>query len=99
MIAEPRRRQILALVWDRELPASDIAASFDITFGAVSQHLGILREADFVTVRRDGNRRYYQANQTALGPYRELLESMWKDTLKTLADEIQRNEGTADGGD
>ena len=93
VIAEPRRRQILALVWDRELPATDIAAQFDITFGAVSQHLAVLRQAEFVTVRKEGNRRLYRADQEALGPFKEVLETMWGGTLKDLADEIEAAEG------
>lgn len=90
IIAEPRRRDILALVWDRELPAGDIASRFDVTFGAVSQHLGVLRKAGFVTVRRDGNRRLYRTDKAALGPLREVLESMWADTLENLATAIER---------
>lgn len=89
VIAEPRRRQILALVWDRELPAADIAAHFDVTFGAVSQHLAVLREAEFVTVRKDGNRRFYLADQDSLGPFKVVLEAMWGDTLQSLADSIE----------
>jgi DNA-binding transcriptional ArsR family regulator len=56
-VSEPRRQQILRLVWDRERPAGDIAASFDVTFGAVSQHLRVLHDAGLVSVRRDGRRR------------------------------------------
>jgi DNA-binding transcriptional ArsR family regulator len=89
VIAEPRRRQILALVWDRELPASDIAGHFDITFGAVSQHLAVLREARFVTVRKEGNRRFYSADQISLGPFKEVLQAMWGDTLRNLAEAIE----------
>lgn len=89
VIAEPRRRQILALVWDRELPAADIAGHFDVTFGAVSQHLAVLREAQFVTVRKEGNRRFYRADQDSLGPFKEVLQSMWGDTLQSLADAIE----------
>lgn len=58
---------------------------FDVTFGDVSQHLGVLREAGFVTVRRAGNRRFYRANQQALGALRAVLEVMWADTLDRLA--------------
>jgi len=94
IIAEPRRRQILALVWDRELPAADIAAQFDVTFGAISQHLAVLRDASFVTVRKDGNRRLYKADQDALAPFKEVLEMMWGSLLQELADRIE----SADGG-
>jgi DNA-binding transcriptional ArsR family regulator len=93
VLAEPRRRQILELVWDRELAAADIAAQFDVTFGAISQHLAVLREAHFVTVRKDGNRRLYKADEVALGPFKDVLETMWTTTLSDLAAQIEREEG------
>lgn len=92
VIAEPRRREILALVWDEEMAAGDIAARFDVSFGAVSQHLRVLREAGFVRIRRDGNRRYYRADKDGLGPFREILENMWRDALDHLAETIERHE-------
>jgi DNA-binding transcriptional ArsR family regulator len=94
VVAEPRRRQILGLVWDRELAASDIADQFEVTFGAVSQHLAVLRDAGLVTVRKDGNRRLYRADQDALAPYREILGAMWSDTLQHLAETIETEEST-----
>ena len=94
MIAEPRRREIIGLIWEEEMAASDIAARFDVTFGAVSQHLAVLRDAKLVSVRKDGNRRLYRADQDALAPYKTILESMWTDTLRGLAEAIQANEGT-----
>ena len=92
VIAEPRRRDILRLVWDRELAESALADRFDVTFGAVSQHLTVLRETELVTVRKDGNRRLYKADQEALAPYKEILESMWSETLSRLADAIEESE-------
>ena len=92
IVAEPRRRQILALVWDRELAANEIASQFDVTFGAVSQHLAILREADLVKMRKDGNRRLYQANQDALGPFKDLLEAMWGTALRDLKETVEATE-------
>jgi DNA-binding transcriptional ArsR family regulator len=77
VIGEPRRREILRLVWDVERTAGEIAARFNVTFGAVSQHLGILREAGLVVVRRDGTRRFYRANREALAAFGPLLERMW----------------------
>ena len=44
-LAEPRRREILALIRDRELTAGAIASGFDVTRPAISQHLGVLKEA------------------------------------------------------
>jgi DNA-binding transcriptional ArsR family regulator len=51
LVAEPRRAQILRLVWFGERSAGDIAAELPVTFGAVSQHLRVLREARLVAVR------------------------------------------------
>jgi DNA-binding transcriptional ArsR family regulator len=92
VVAEPRRRQILSLVWEHELAAGEIAGHFDMTFGAVSQHLAVLRGAGLVSVRRDGNRRFYTADKEALGPLRPMLEAMWRDTLDRLADSIEGQE-------
>ena len=93
VIAEPRRREILRLVWDVELTATAIAERFDITFGAVSQHLKILRDAGLVTMRKDGTRRLYRANRPALGPYTAMLERIWArqlDGLTALAEPAGR---------
>jgi len=84
-VAEPRRREILRLCWDRERTAGDIAGHFDVTFGAVSQHLAVLRETGVVAMRREGTRRYYRADRRALGPLAAYLESLWADQLNTLA--------------
>lgn len=81
----PRRREILRLVWDRELAAGDIhRAQQDITFGAVSQHLRLLESAGLVSCRGDGVRRLYVARKDSLGPLRPWLEEMWDNALYRL---------------
>jgi DNA-binding transcriptional ArsR family regulator len=84
VVAEPRRRDILRLVWSEELSAGEIASKFDVTFGAVSQHLKVLNDAQLVVVRRDGRRRLYRADRAALGPLGEHLMALWGEQLKTL---------------
>jgi DNA-binding transcriptional ArsR family regulator len=84
VVAEPRRREILRLVWTDEKSAGEIAAQFDITFGGVSQHLRILTDAKVLTMRRDGRRRLYRADRTALGPLARQLTAMWSNQLTTL---------------
>jgi DNA-binding transcriptional ArsR family regulator len=64
---------------DRPHTAGDIAQQVDVSFSAVSQHLGILREADFVRVRRAGKQRYYQADLIGIGTLKDGLEGMWSD--------------------
>jgi DNA-binding transcriptional ArsR family regulator len=88
-VAEPRRRAILHLVWDRERSAGDIARSFDVSFAAVSQHLAVLRDAGLVDVRADGRYRYYRAAKKEMGPLRRTLESMWSASLDRLADLVE----------
>jgi DNA-binding transcriptional ArsR family regulator len=92
VIADPRRREILRLVWDAERPASEIADHFDITFGAVSQHLGVLRQAGMVVVRRDGSRRFYRADRVALRPYTSMLRLLWSEQLDRLAEMAEAEE-------
>lgn len=92
IIAEPQRRKILKLIWDREMAAGDIAEQFPVTFAAISQHLGVLRQAGLVRARRDGNRRLYRANHDTLGPFKGILEAMWSDTLQSLADAVESEE-------
>ncbi len=92
-IAEPRRRQILYLVWDGERSAGDIASHFDISRPAISQHLTVLRTAGLVTERRDGARRMYRANRDALRELRASLESFWSGRLETLKQEVEAEEG------
>ena len=93
-IADPKRREILRLVWSDEMPATDIASHFgDVTRSAISQHLGVLREANLVRERRDGNRRLYRANVEEMARLRTFLDQYWSgglDRLKTAAEAAQR---------
>ena len=94
VIAAPRRREILRLIWDRELSAGDIAAALPVTFGAVSQHLSVLRDSGIVEVRREGTYRYYRANRERIGPLAAVLEQYWSEALDRLAAEAEREEST-----
>lgn len=97
-IAEPRRRQILRLVWDAERSAGDIASHFDISRPAISQHLTVLRTVGLVTERRDGARRLYSANRDALAELQASLEAFWTGRLAALKDEVESEEGRRRGG-
>jgi DNA-binding transcriptional ArsR family regulator len=85
-LAEPRRREILRLVWDRERAAGDIASHFEVTRPAVSQHLRVLKEADLVDERRDGTRRLYLAKRDTVADLRRFLDDYWSDALTRLRD-------------
>lgn len=83
-LADPHRRQILRLVQHTELPAGQIAAAFPLTQQAVSQHIGVLKQAGLLTERREGTRRLYSLRHEALEPVRQLLGEFWPDALSRL---------------
>ena len=86
-LAEPRRREILRLVWSQELPAADIAGHFaDVTRPAISQHLAVLKTARLVTERRDGTRRLYRADRSEMKNLRKFLDEFWTSGLERLRD-------------
>ena len=72
------RREILALVWDRELPAGDIAAAFALTGATISEHLAVLRSAGLVRMNRVGTSRRYRARPEALIGLHGALEGTTK---------------------
>ena len=90
VINEPNRQKILQIVWREEKSAGEIAGQFGITFGAVSQHLRILRESGAVDLRKQGRTHFYKANHQKLGPLAQYLEAFWwgrLTELKTLIEE------------
>jgi DNA-binding transcriptional ArsR family regulator len=94
-LVEPRRREILRLVVDRERSAGEIASHFDVTRPAISQHLGVLKDAGLLVERRDGTRRLYRARPEGLDEVRAFLDEFWGDgleRLKTVAEQDQRRQ-------
>ena len=83
-ISEPRRREILQLVRDKELAAGEIAAQFDVTRPAISQHLTVLKEAGLLSERREGTRRLYRARPEGLAELRSFLDGFWEEGLERL---------------
>ena len=83
-LAEPRRRRILELVKDDERSAGEIAAEFEVSRSAISQHLTILKEAGLVAERRDGTRRLYRTRPEGLLGLREFLDRFWGEGLQRL---------------
>jgi DNA-binding transcriptional ArsR family regulator len=85
-LSSPIRREILALIAERDLPAGEIAAAFHVTAPTISQHLAVLRDAGLVTMEVDGNFRRYRARRDAL---RSLHATLWVDSSKwTPADDL-----------
>ena len=98
-LAEPRRREILRLVWHDERTVGDIASRFEVTRPAISQHLRILADAGLVTVRRDGRRSIYRAKRSAMQELRTYLAGFWDAELaglKAAAERAEREKGSHD---
>ena len=89
-VAEPTRREILQLVRDDERTVGDIADHFDVSRPAISQHLRVLADAELVTVRHDGTRRFYRARPEGLAELTEWMTGFWTNSLQTLAIEVER---------
>lgn len=77
------RREILALVWDRELAAGQIAAEFKLRPATISEHLSVLRAAGLVTMTPIGTSRRYRARQEALDGLHGALDQVGKWTPAT----------------
>ena len=98
-IAAPHRRTILRLVAGTELSAGEIAAHFELTRPAVSQHLTVLKEAGLVSERRNGTRRLYRTRPEGLVELKAFLEEFWDERLEALKREAEREERSKHGED
>lgn len=82
------RREILEQLRKGDRSAGEIAASFDISWPAVSRHLRILREAKLVTERRQGRTRLYALNRALIrdlfGGWVAAFDAMWLENLEAL---------------
>ena len=93
-LSSPTRREIVRLVWGKERSAGDIAASFEVSWPAISQNLRILKETGLITERRAGTSRFYKADRAALRPLESYLRHMWTrkvDRLRLLAEAEEGN--------
>ena len=97
--AEPHRREILRLVQNTELSSGEIAAHFDLTRPAISQHLRVLTEAGLLSVRPQATRRLYQARPAGLAELEKYLDEFWDDRLQLLAQAAEADERMTEDGD
>ena len=98
-IAQPTRREILRLLAEGERSAGDIAARFDVTQPAISQHLKVLRESGLVSERRDAQRRIYSVRPEGFDDLHGFLASILPAGLERLkrAAEAEERRGGARG--
>jgi DNA-binding transcriptional ArsR family regulator len=89
VIADPVRREILALVRDGEVSAGEIAGRVAVTRPAVSHHLSVLKGAGLLIERRAGTRRYYRADAERIAELRSQLERFWDTQLARLEQDVR----------
>ncbi|MFZ0956627.1 MAG: autorepressor SdpR family transcription factor [Candidatus Sulfotelmatobacter sp.] len=65
-LGDPTRRDILGLLRRGEMTAGDLAQRFDMTKPSMSHHFSVLKEADLITSRRDGQQIWYSLNTTVV---------------------------------
>jgi DNA-binding transcriptional ArsR family regulator len=97
VLGDPVRRRILELLRDGESSSGDVVRvverEFGITQSAVSQHLRVLRDNGFASVRVDGPRRIYSLESAALREVDAWLDgfrTFWDNPLDALATEVAR---------
>ena len=83
-LADDRRREVLAVLADGELPAGAVAERFDLTRQAVSHHLQQLRAAGLVNERREGARRLYSVRPEGLAEVLAFVDRFWYSRLGRL---------------
>ena len=97
ILGDPVRRRILELLADGETSAGSVGAAIQAEFGisqpAVSQHLRVLRDNGFASVRPEGTRRLYAVNPEPLrdvDAWLDRFRAAWAPRLEALATEIAR---------
>ena len=104
-VAEPRRRQILALLAGRERAVNELVAELGIPQPQVSKHLRVLREVDLVRVREEGRQRLYRLEGRSLKPIHDWVkefERTWTDrfdAMDEVLEDLKRQERENGGAD
>jgi DNA-binding transcriptional ArsR family regulator len=84
-LADPTRRKLFERMQSRDHTVGELATALRITQPAVSQHLRVLRQANLVTQRREGTRRYYRPSPEGLTQLRNYVQSLWDEALTAFA--------------
>ena len=95
-ISQPVRREILNQLRNGEKPAASLAAAFQVSFPAVSQHLAILKQAGLLNERRVGRQRIYQLRAKPLKEVYDWVsayEQFWSNKLGELGEFLRKKHG------
>jgi DNA-binding transcriptional ArsR family regulator len=98
-VAEPRRRDILNYLAERERPVGDIVAGLGMEQPSVSKHLGVLRRVGLVRVRRNGRHMFYRTNAEAIRPlhdWTKMFERLWQNQLSRVKERAEAHQKLLD---
>ncbi|MEZ5079216.1 MAG: metalloregulator ArsR/SmtB family transcription factor [Thermoleophilia bacterium] len=85
-LANGTRRAVLKLVRDEAQPVGELARALGVSQPAMSQHLGVLREAGLVAVEARGQRRFYRAEAVGIRAAQRFFDDYWSSSLDRLAE-------------
>lgn len=91
-LADPTRQQIVEMLAERELSSGEIAQRFEISAPAISQHLNVLKQAQFVRCRVEGQRRIYQLDPAGFAELEKWLmriQQFWRGRLDRLESQLR----------
>ena len=89
-LGDPTRRQLFERIRQSPCTVNELTATVSVSQPAVSQHLKVLREAQLVSVVKQGQKRIYQLNPNGLQTLRNYVEGFWDDALSSFAAEADK---------
>lgn len=96
VLSDPRRRKILEMLSRGPMSSGEIARAFEVTPPAVSQHLGVLREAALVRVQVAAQKRIYELDLRGIDEVSEWIAKLrhfWSHKLDALESQIRKETG------
>ena len=92
-VAEPKRRELLEALAEKEMPVNDIVGRLGWPQPMVSKHLGVLKEVGLVSARRDGRQRLYRVNGEKLKTiydWARMFERFWAHQLLRIKERAEK---------
>jgi DNA-binding transcriptional ArsR family regulator len=93
-LADPTRRDILALLRKQDMTIADVSDQFDMTRAAVKKHLTVLSDGGLITVTPRGRERVNSINPQGFAPvlsWLDVFDSFWDDRLSALKTAIEKD--------
>lgn len=93
-LADPTRRNILALLRTKDMTIADVSDQFDMTRAAVKKHLTVLSDGGLITITPRGRERINSINPNGFAPvlsWLEVFDNFWDDRLDALKNTIEKD--------